>query len=313
MKMPDFTTKDRLIGRLIYGGMALIGLLPSWWHYAVADVIALCLHRLVGYRLAVVREQLKMSYPDKSSAELAQIEREVYRHLADLFVEYFMMAAFGSRRLRRHVTLQGAEIIQDLHRKGHKLVYLTLGHYGNWEWFTGFQDVLPFTQMSVLYKPLKGPLNYVMYRIRSKFGTRLIEKAVAPRAIMGMNRSETDQLLIFVADQTPSPQNVHLFVDFLRRDTAVFTGMERLAQRSHSPITYLRVERTRRGHYCCKVELLTEDSAQHDFGEISALFMRRLEERIDAYPALWLWTHKRWKYGEKEVLDFNPHQEFRRL
>lgn len=310
---PDFSKKDRIIGQLLYGTMSLIGKLPSWWHYGVADVVALCLHRLVGYRLDVVREQLRISYPTKSEAERALIEKDVYRHLADLFVEYFMMAGFGSKRLRKHVVLRGEEQIEALHDKGHRLVYLTLGHYGNWEWFTGFQDFLPFTQMSVLYKPLKGAMDYVMYRIRSKFGTKLINKAFAPRAIMGMSRSETNQLLIFVADQTPSPQNVHLFTDFLNRDTAVFTGMERLAQKTKSPITYLRVERPRRGRYICTVEVLTEDASAHEFGEISAKFMHRLEESINEVPALWLWTHKRWKYGEREVLDFNPHQEFKRL
>ncbi|MDO4771154.1 lysophospholipid acyltransferase family protein [Porphyromonas sp.] len=308
-----FSKKDRILGSIIYGAMALIGKLPAWWHYGVSNIVALLLHKVVGYRLEVVREQLLRSYPHKSDEERARIERDIYIHLSDLFVEYFMIAGFGSRTLRKHVILRGEEQIEALHEKGHRLVYLTLGHYGNWEWFTGFQDFLPFTQMSVLYKPLKGVMNYVMYRIRSKFGTKLIDKTFAPRAIMGMSRSESNQLLIFVADQTPSPQNVHLFTNFLNRDTAVFTGMERLAQKTKSPICYLRVERSRRGRYVCTVEVLTEDASTHEFGELSALFMHRLENSINANPALWLWTHKRWKYGEKEVLEFNPYQEFKRL
>ncbi len=308
-----FGRKDRFVGSLIYGVMHLIGKLPAWWHYGVSNAIAFLLHRVVRYRRDVVQEQLKLSFPDKDETERRKIERGVYLHLSDIAVEYFMLAGFGRKELHKRLRLEGIETLRRLYGEGHRMIYINLGHYGNWEWFTGFQDFLPFTQLHVLYKPLRGVLDYVMCRLRSKFGSHLIDKNVAPRSIIGMRGSEQNELFIFVADQTPSPRNIHLFTRFLNRDTAVFTGMERLAQKTKSPVGYIDVQRVKRGYYVCRIEILTEDASQHKFGEVSALFMHRLEDTISRAPELWLWSHRRWKYGEAEVNAYNPQQEYTRL
>lgn len=307
----QWSTKEKVLGGSLYRLMQVIGWLPSWWHYAWAYLIALVLQYLLRYRREVIETQLRTSYPTKSDAEMGSLIREVYHHLATLAVEYFMLAGFGKRRLQKHLHLHGVEQLQQLYEKGHKIVYLALGHYGNWEWFTGFQALLPFTQLHVLYKPQRGMLNYLMHRLRSKFGTRLIDKNVAPRTALSLRKAPGNHLLIFVADQTPSPINTHLFVPFLGRSTATFTGMERLANKLDIPILYLDVVRQGIGQYHCQVELLTEQSAASPFGSISYDFMRRLDSTIQRAPAYWLWSHRRWKHTPSEVQELFPHQEIK--
>jgi KDO2-lipid IV(A) lauroyltransferase len=50
-----------------------------------------------------------------------------------------------------------------------------------------------------------------------------------------------------------------------------------------------------RGQYQAKLILLTKDPASLSVEEIAELYTRRLEKDILENPALWLWSHRRWK------------------
>ena len=55
----------------------------------IADVILYPLvYHVVGYRLKVVRKNLRNSFPEKSKEELKTIEKRFYHHFADLIEQY---------------------------------------------------------------------------------------------------------------------------------------------------------------------------------------------------------------------------------
>ena len=99
----------------------------------------------------------------------------------------------------------------------------------------------------------------------------------------------------FVSDQTPSPQKAH-WMNFLNQDTAVFTGVEKIAQKLDLPVVYIAIERTKRGYYHIQPEVLFENPKATKEGEIMKTFMKRLEKDIQANPQYWLWSHRRWKH-----------------
>lgn len=288
--------------------LSAAGKLPESILYRIADGIGWMLRKVVKYRLSLVREHLLLSFPRASSEERAVLESEIYRHLGDLAVEMCMLAAMDSKALRTRLHLEGQEILDTLYDQGHNIIYLALGHYGNWEWFTGFQDFLSDIRMHVLYKRQGQIMNSVMKHLRSKFGTLLLDKRKAPREILNLHKSTQKELLIFAADQTPSIRNVHLFTDFLNRSTAVFTGMERLAAKTHSPVCFLNVHRQQRGHYMCRIELLSPNASEEPSGMVSLKFMKRLEKNILENPSLWLWTHRRWKFTAEGIRTLFPDQ-----
>ncbi len=294
--------------KCIYYCMKALGALPRVLLYAFSDVIAWTLYSIIGYRKAVVQQQLLASFPNTNPTQLRLLTKGVYQYLADLFVEFCMLAHMNEEKLKQSISLEGVENLEALYQKGHKQVYLALGHYGNWEWFTGFQQFLKFTQMYVLYKPQSAVTEEVMNALRSKFGALLIDKNQAPRTVLRLAKNGDNTLLIFVADQTPSVQNIHLFVNFLNRSTAVFTGMERMAAKTHSPVCYLDVFAEKRGQYRCVVEVLCEDASQWPEGEVTTMFMKRLEQTILRRPSLWLWTHKRWKHDKERLQAKFPNQ-----
>ncbi|MCF8338534.1 MAG: acetyltransferase, partial [Bacteroidales bacterium] len=61
------------------------------------------------------------------------------------------------------------------------------------------------------------------------------------------------------------------------------------------PVFYLDIQKVKRGHYTVSGELLTDSPADLPDGEVTRLYMKRLEQSIKQAPEYWLWSHRRWK------------------
>ncbi len=55
------------------------------------------------------------------------------------------------------------------------------------------------------------------------------------------------------------------------------------------------MHKTSRGHYRIKTRLITDNPAQLPEFAITDRYISLLQQTIEADPAIWLWTHKRWK------------------
>src|SRR3546814_11638830 len=75
-----------------------ISILPFPLFYMVSDLFCFLLYRVVGYRLAVVRENLRNAFPEKSEKELKSIEAQYYRNLADIMLETIKMLTISHDR-----------------------------------------------------------------------------------------------------------------------------------------------------------------------------------------------------------------------
>ena len=104
------------------------------------------------------------------------------------------------------------------------------------------------------------------------------------RDMMTLKKEGNNNIVIFIADQTPSKANLHYWTTFLNQDTAMLNGAERIARKLDLPVIFLDVQKVKRGYYTVEMKLMTESYA------------RMTEKMILRNPAYWLWTHKRWKY-----------------
>lgn len=188
---------------------------------------------------------------------------------------------------------EAKKLLTDLAEQ-HKSVILVMGHQGNWEWAgNSFSMEIPL-QLYVIYHPLANKhLDGLMYRMRTRFGTRLIAMQDTFKAMVS-KRAELN-CTAFIADQTPNPANAH-WMNFLHQDTPVFLGTERIARKLNYPVVYAHIKRVKRGYYEISAELLVANPAATQDNEITELHTRRLEKDIIAQPETWLWSHRRWKH-----------------
>ncbi len=288
---------------IIYFILYIHALLPFKVLYILSDILYFWVYKIVGYRLKVVRENLKSSFPDKNEHELKKIERQFYRHFCDYFVETIKLLHVSDKEIQERFVFNNMEIVHDLMSKG-KSGIMYLGHYGNWEWVPSIN--LLFNDGSLLgqiYRPLKNKVfDEIFLKIRSRFGSVGIPKNDTLRAIINYKRQGEKILIGFMSDQSPSPGNIHYWTNFLNHETGVYTGVERIAKKTDFFVTYLDIIKEGRGRYTAHVKLITDNPKVEPEFTITEKYIREMEKTILREPAYWLWTHKRWKHKKENII-----------
>ncbi|MCE5226190.1 MAG: lysophospholipid acyltransferase family protein [Porphyromonadaceae bacterium] len=288
---------------LLFTWVKLHALLPMRVLYVLSDIFYFFVYKLIGYRLKVVRRNMKNSFPEKSEAELRKLEHEFYHHFCDYIVETLKLAHVSLDELQRRAYLSNPELVDELMEKGHTCFILLMGHYGNWEWFCGSTSRFKKAHIYQIYRPLKNQaFDRLFIRLRNKFGARGIKKNDTIRDIIKLKQEKTPSVVVFLADQTPSKANLHYWTSFLNQESSILTGPERIARKLNLPVLYMDTKKLRRGYYQVDMKLLTETPGETPEFWITEQYARIMEKSILNNPAYWLWTHKRWKHKRHDAL-----------
>lgn len=293
--------------RMIEPLMRLISHLPFPILYLISDIIAPILYHVVRYRRRVVRKNIDNSFPEREKGERRRIERRFYRFFCDYAFETIKLMNISEEEMRRRMKIIGAEDM-DKTLDNHPFCFLMVGHYGNWEWLSS-TALWSKRRCEQLYTPLHNrTLDAIFYKMRCRFGVQNVSKKDTLRLLIEQRCAGTPYNVGFIADQSPRPESIHLWMDFLHQDTPAFTGAERLGKKFGAAAFFGHVTRPKRGYYECHIEPLCENIAAYKDYEFTELYMRRLEREIREAPHLWLWSHNRWKHTRKEVEQtIHPH------
>lgn len=297
---------NKILYCIVYSWMYLHALLPFRVLYILSDIFYVLVYKVIRYRLKVVRQNLKASFPEKTDQERIAIEKEFYHHFCDYFVETIKLLHISDEEMGRRMKFENMELVKDMMKDGNS-VLMYLGHYCNWEWVTSI--TLEFKgeenrNLGEIYKPLRNKaIDDIFLKIRSRFGPLAIPKSDTLRTIVKLRREKKQIIIGFMADQTPSVMNIHYWTHFLNQYTPVFTGVERIAKQTDFGVTYLDVRKVKRGYYVGTVQLITDSPKDEPEFKITEDYVRAMEKTILRKPAYWLWTHKRWKRTREEVAE----------
>lgn len=284
--------------------MHLLAFLPLRVLYLVSYLLYIIIYRVVGYRRKVVRDNLTQCFPDKSVDELRKIERKFYRFFSDYIVETLKVLHISDTEMKQRMEFVDAEVVDRFTTQG-RSVMLLLGHYGNWEWIpslTMWCACPDNIQLGQVYRTLRNEwFDRFFLRLRSRFGTRGISKEVVLRTFLQYRRDGLVSLTGFMADQTPSINNIHHWTQFLGRPTAALSGFEAIAKRLDMAVVYVDVELVKRGHYRATFRLLEDNPTACPDYDITDRYMQAMEQTIRRAPHAWLWSHKRWKHTPQTV------------
>lgn len=279
----------------------ILSLLPFWVHYLLSEFIYLILYKLVGYRKQVVRENLTISFPEKSKEELLRIERRFYHFLGDYFAESVKLMTISKQSLRRRLVFKNTEAIEECVESGQSCAVF-LGHYCNWEWITSLPLwVTPKAQCGQIYHPIENKdFDRLFLRLRQRLGAVCIPMQDTLRKILEFRQAGQPVVIGYISDQKPHWVNIHHWVDFLHHDTPVLTGTERIARRMNHAVFYLDVRRLRRGYYEAEFKLITREPQQMPEFKLTDIYYQMLEASIQRAPEFWLWSHNRWSRTREE-------------
>jgi len=265
--------------------------------YIFSDIIACFIYHIVRYRKAVVFDNLQKSFPDKSSKELQTIAKKFYRHFTDISLESIKGFTVSEPNMRQRYRYTNREL-SDLYFKQGKNIIIAAGHYGNWEWGTQAMSEQMLHFPIGIYKPLTNKhIDAFIRRHRAKHKVELVP--IAETRFAFVKTYPKPFAMVMIGDQNPSNSRKAYWTRFLNQDTACLHGIENYAKTANLPILYFAVTKLRRGYYEISGELLVEDANQYGEGEITAMFMKKLEKQIIEKPEYWLWSHRRWKHTAK--------------
>lgn len=274
--------------------------LPFRALYMMSDVTAFTLRHIIRYRRKVVKTNLGAAFKGMHKRDLHRIEKKFYRNFTDSFFETAKLLNISDDEMRSRVSFEGLDIIDRMLDSG-RSVTVYFAHTFNWEWapsVTLFARHRPDDKVEYgqVYRPLRSAgFDALMLELRSRFGSVSYPKEQVLRRLI--EARDRGQLTVtgFMSDQHPGHGDPGHITNLLGIPTRMISGTETLARKLGTGVVYWDVVRMGRGRYKIITRLLAENAADTRPGELTEAYTRRLEHTILRDPALWLWTHKRWK------------------
>jgi len=253
----------------------------------------------VGYVLdarhrRVALRNLKRVYPQHDARWHRRMARESFAELGRTLFELPHVFLRSAEFLRSRVEVEGEEALRQAMRSGRGAIVTGL-HHSNWELGALMLSLLSGSFAQV-YRPLRQPgLDRYLKRCRQRFGGRLYSRHDGVRWInAALKRGDLVGLLIdqHVSNGEPIP-----FLG-LPANTTLLPAL--YVRKYATPLFGAALERENRAfRFRLKIWPISlpapcADARAHQ-RSIMAAVNESFRSVIDARPALWLWTHRRWR------------------
>ncbi|MGH8261240.1 MAG: lysophospholipid acyltransferase family protein [Steroidobacteraceae bacterium] len=260
--------------------------------YGVAGCFAFVVHRVLRYRLEVVRANVRGAFAELERRAQERIVRGYYRRLGELAAEVVKGATLAPTELDRRVALRGLDAVRDETEAG-RSVLIVAAHQCNWEWLLLALSLKLECPVAAAYKPLHGPRGERWMRtLRGRFGGTLVP---AKALLTHVLTHRAAGAVAMVADQEPVTSDHKWWTTFLGRPTAFYMGPEKIAQVTKYAVVFAAMRRLERGRYEVAFEPVAPARAGLEPGQITERYARLVEAQIRANPEDWTWSHRRWK------------------
>ena len=289
--------------------LRLFSRLPFGVLHAISGLVARLASDVLGYRRPVIRGNIERSFPGRSGAEHRQIERQYYRHFADITLESIKNFSISDAEARSRMGHAHVDVFEPFFQAG-RSVLIAGGHFNNWELYamTANQNV-PHDVMAVYKRLSNSTMDEAVRESRQRFGLEMV-RTVDSQAWMDAHiRGARPKAVVMGFDQSPADPLKSWWNDFLHQETAWYFGLEKWARMYDLPVIYGHIKKLKRGRYETHYELVTDAPNALPEGAILQRCIDLLEADIRETPHQWLWSHKRWKHVRPESMPLNPWPE----
>ena len=271
----------------------IFSLLPIQILYLISKIIRFIVYDILCYREKVVIDNIQNTFIEKSQTEVIKLKNNFYDYFFELIVEVIKLLSISNNELNKRFTFSNINVIKQA-LKQNKSVIVVVGHYGNWEWALRSASNLIDTKIIGVYKRINNTIfEWLLLKIRSNTNVLPVEIKSLPRELVNNNEKK---IYAIVADQSPTLEQSNVRINFLNRDTLVYTGVEKISKKYNMPVFYLNIKLTSKGYYESTFEEINSKNINGKKIEITKEFFSKLENQIKSEPRLWLWSHKRWKH-----------------
>jgi lauroyl/myristoyl acyltransferase len=278
--------------------VVLLQALPLTWVARIGRAGGALAYRLDARHRRVTLKNLTMCFGNEMSpAEIRALAKENFRRIGENYASAVKTVAMTFDELRPHVEYVGAE-----HLLPPRRVINAGGHFGNFELYARFSDVVAGYQSATTYRALNQPaLNRLMEKLRNRSGCLFFERRTGGPLL----RAAMNQPAIILGLQIDQHGGDHgLRLPFLGHDCST----------NPSPAVFaLRYDCELYAAVCFRIGLakwrleLGEKIPTHENGhprpvvDIIRDVLRAHEAAVHRDPANWFWVHNRWKPGPSKL------------
>ena len=252
------------------------------------------LHLLMRRRARIVRRNLELCYPEKTTTERRKIERAHFVNLAESVGE-IAVAWHHPGRLDASVgDVKGLEHLEAA-RAGGRGVLLLTGHFTCLE--LGARLFGERVAARAIYRPLRNPtLERLQTRGRARYAAAMIPR----HNLRAMVRHLRAGGVLWYAPDQDMGRDRSVFAPFFSIPTATATGMLELARLGRAAVVPMiphKHPETKRVTVVLEPALEAFPSG-NDVADL-ARFNEMLEQHVRAVPATYWWLHRRFKTAPK--------------
>jgi Kdo2-lipid IVA lauroyltransferase/acyltransferase len=282
---------------IVYGFLWLVSLLPWRVLYILSDAIYGFVFYILKYRRDVVKENLRLAFPEKTERERDQITKRFYHNLIDTFIETLKMLSVSKRSIEKRFT-GNWEVVNAFDKTG-RSIQIHAGHNFNWELCNVGCPINLNMQFLTVYMPIANKtFERLFHKLRSRFGARLLRATHMREDFLPYKNHQYAMAL--AADQNPGNPASGWWFEFFGRPAPFVKGPAKAAISNDAVVVFAFIHKLRRGYYQAVFTVAEENPKTSTEQEITAKFVRYLENVIRQHPDMWLWSHRRWKWKWKE-------------
>lgn len=270
-----------------------IGLIPFSWIYVLSDRFSFILQYIVRYRKSTIQKNIRNSFSEKEDDVIKWIVQSYYKNLCDVALESIKGYSLSVGQISQRYRCLNPEVAYQFFEKGQSIIF-AISHYANWEWGTQVASSVFGYDIISIYKPLSN--KYIDKYIREQRAARgMILCSISQSKYIFRSKESLPRAYFLIGDQSPSSKNHAYWLTFLNQKTACLYGIEKYACLFNFPVIYLDIQRVERGRYTIVLDLLCDNPKHTQEGDITKMYMHKLEDIIVNKPEDWLWSHRRWK------------------
>jgi Kdo2-lipid IVA lauroyltransferase/acyltransferase len=273
-------------------------LFPLEFYYVFSDLLYFLIYKVARYRTNVVSKNLHKSFPDKSENEIKTIEKRFYHGFSDMLFETLCFSHINLKKEKKRLVLDNFGVMRKLLDEG-KNVILVAGHFGNWEFFQLFDEVLPERNYFVYKRLENNSFDQFYKKLRSRAAIPLEMKETIKTLFADVKNGD-QYAAYFISDQRPVRSEINYWLSFMNQDTPVMLGTEKIARKTNAAVIYVEMLRIKRGYHKLRFDLIAENAAKTDEYFVTKAFYQKLERSICEHPDQYFWTHKRWKFSKDD-------------